>query len=135
MQLVVDSNVIISALISKDSFVRNLIVLEKVSLFAPFLLIKEIKKYENEILNKSGLSKNDFELIELILLSKIKIFEHEDFEEFISEANSICPDPNDVEFFALCLKMNLPLWSNDKLLKKQNKIKILNTSEIVKIFS
>ena len=33
-------------------------------------------------------------------------------------------------YFALALKLNCGLWSNDKELKKQSKVKILNTNEV-----
>ncbi len=41
----------------------------------------------------------------------------------------------DIDFIALALKENCPLWSNDKLLKKQIRVKIINTNEIEQIFS
>ena len=134
MELVVDSNIIISALISTESSARYLIMAEKVSLFAPSLLIKEIKKYGHEILIKSSLPKSDFDLIELTLLSKIKVLNKEDLEPFISKAKECCPDINDSDFFALCLAKNLSLWSNDKKLKQQKVVKVISTEELVKEF-
>ncbi|PIN85274.1 MAG: hypothetical protein COV47_03030 [Candidatus Diapherotrites archaeon CG11_big_fil_rev_8_21_14_0_20_37_9] len=41
----------------------------------------------------------------------------------------ISPDPKDVPYFALALKLRCPIWTNDKLLKKQKKVKIISTSE------
>lgn len=39
----------------------------------------------------------------------------------------------DIDSLALALKLNAPLWTHDKLLKEQDKIKILTTKEIIEI--
>ena len=58
--------------------------------------------------------------------------------EFIStelekHKEEITPDLDDMVYFALALKLNCPIWSNDKKLKQQNKIKIYHTHELNKI--
>ena len=40
---------------------------------------------------------------------------------------------DDIDFLAFALKMNCSIWSNDKLLKKQEKINIFNTKEIINL--
>ena len=45
----------------------------------------------------------------------------------------ISPDINDTEYFALALKLKCSIWSNDKKLKKQNKVKVYSTEEIVRV--
>ena len=37
-----------------------------------------------------------------------------------------------VKYFALALKLNCPIWSEDKALKKQSKVKVYSTSELLK---
>ncbi|MBS3095717.1 hypothetical protein J4231_03480, partial [Candidatus Woesearchaeota archaeon] len=44
----------------------------------------------------------------------------------------ISPDPNDLDFFALALKLDLPIWSNDNLLKKQNTLNVFSTLDLLK---
>ena len=39
----------------------------------------------------------------------------------------------DIDFLALSLELNCPLWTNDALLKKQNLVKILNTKEVINL--
>lgn len=39
------------------------------------------------------------------------------------------------DFFALALKLNCPIWSNENLHKKQSKVKIYSTSELIKELS
>lgn len=53
----------------------------------------------------------------------IKFVPLSEYKEYLSKAKEISPDPNDVDIFALALKLNCPIWSNDKELKKQNVIK------------
>ena len=52
---------------------------------------------------------------------------------YVEEAEKLTPDPDDMAYFALALKLNCAIWSNDKKLKDQNKIKIYNTHELSKI--
>jgi predicted nucleic acid-binding protein len=40
-------------------------------------------------------------------------------------------DEKDTHYVALALKLNCPIWSNDTDLKKQNKVKIYNTKELL----
>ncbi len=58
-----------------------------------------------------------------------------EFEEFLKEAETISQDKNDVQYIALALKLRLPIWSNDKDLKQQNKIIIYHTHDLIKIFN
>jgi len=56
-----------------------------------------------------------------------------DIEQCLNEAEKISPDKDDVIYFALALKLNCAIWSNDKNLKEQNRIKIYSTSDLGKL--
>ena len=133
MRLVVDSNIIFSALINPGGKTAEVIFLKDIELFSVRTLEKEIFEYKKEILEKSRLSEVGFELFYEVLLSKIIFIETAEISEFSSAAKEVCPDSDDVSFFALCLAKNLPLWSNDKELNKQNVIQIIRTEELVKM--
>jgi len=45
----------------------------------------------------------------------------------------VSPDINDVLYLALALKLNCPVWSNDRKLKNQNAVRIYSTQEIIRI--
>ncbi len=62
---------------------------------------------------------------------QLKTFSLSEIKEFIEEGSIVSPDPDDSEHFALALKLNCPIWSEDKLLKQQDKIEILNTKELL----
>ena len=101
--------------------------------FAPSFALFEIEEHKEEILAKSGISKEQLDIILITFSMKIKFVEPSEFKYFVKKAKEICPDEDDTEFFSLCLAKNLPLWSNDKKLKEQNFVHVLNTSELVKI--
>ena len=132
MELIIDANIVISALISMTGKTRDLIFLNDFSLFAPEYLTEEIEKYKSEIIKKSNLDEESFKLAISLVFSKIRLIPFSEFESLISKAKNICPDPNDIEYFALALSKKLPIWSDDKALKQQSVIKIFTTEEIIK---
>ena len=67
----------------------------------------------------------------IILREKINVIPNEETEKFISKAKNICPDENDVDYFALALKLNCSVWSNDKALKNQSYIEVCSTEELI----
>jgi len=40
-------------------------------------------------------------------------------------------DKDDVQFIALALAFNCPIWSDDRHFQKQNKIKVITTKEMI----
>ena len=72
--------------------------------------------------------------IDFTLKDIVKFEKKQDYFNFISEARKLSPDVNDADFFALCLKYLCILWSNDSMLKNQDKIKVLSTEEIIELF-
>ncbi len=132
MELVVDANVLFSALI-KESFSYNLLFNEKFHLFTSEYIFTEFEKHKEEILKKTErITEEFFRLIE-ILKRRINIIPLEELIPYIEEAEKLTPDPDDMTYFALALKLNCAIWSNDKKLKDQNKIKVYNTHELSKI--
>lgn len=133
MELIIDANILISALINTEGKTYDLIFNDDITLFAPEFLIEEIRKYEEEILSKSGLKKEEFELFLSLVSSKIKFIPYSEFFSSIQESEKITPDVNDIEYFALASKFHCAIWSNDKKLKEQNQIKIYSTEELIKM--
>ena len=131
MKIVVDTNILFSFFWEK-SLTKKLLLVSKFELIAPKIAIEEIKKYSNEIIKKTGNEnfKNDMNYLKKI----VKFIDKKEYSEFIKESNEISPDKADAEFFALCLKHSCFLWSNDVALKKQDKVKVLSTKEVIEIF-
>ena len=110
MRLVIDANRIFAALI-RDSTTRKMLVEKEFNLYVPQFVLEEITKHINELEEKTGLSKSVLKqkIEELIILSEIKVIPPVEIKPFIEEAKKISPDPDDVEYVALALKMNCPI--------------------------
>jgi len=130
---VIDANILFASLI-KDSSTAELLLSDKLNLFAPEFLFDEFLKYEQYILEKTNRSREDFELYLNILREAITIIPQNIITPFIEEAEKISPDPKDSVYLACALVINSKIWSNDKKLKvDQEKIKVITTEELVHI--
>lgn len=134
MNIVVDTNIFISALI-KDSITRNLIVNSKDNLLFPEFEFNEIEKHKKEILEKSGLSEYELDSLFSNLLKHVKIIKTEKIINYKNPAFDIIGniDEDDVIFIANALAYNAVIWSDDVHFQKQDKIRILTTKDMVRI--
>lgn len=133
MDIIIDANILFSILIQKGKN-EEILFLERMHIFAPEFLFEELNKYKKIILEKTKRNMDDFEEFLIILQKKIEVIPNEETDNCIEEAKIICQDQNDADYFALALKLNCGIWSNDKDLKKQNKIKIYSTEDLIKGF-
>lgn len=136
MKIVLDTNILMSALI-KESAVRFLIVHSPYKLFLPEFSFIEIKRHLPIIKKKSKLSEQEISIIMEILLKNIKIIPMETLVKYHKKAFNIMGqiDRDDVEFVAAALSINdAIIWSDDAHFKRQNRIKVLNTKEILSLF-
>ena len=132
MNIILDSNILFSALI-KDSITRRMILDYENHFLFPSFIFEEIEKYKEELLKKSDMNPNDFELLFSILLRKVMIIPMEILSPYKKEAYEIVKniDPNDVIFIACSLAYpNSIIWSDDKKLKQQSKVWIIDTAEM-----
>ncbi len=132
---VLDTNIIFSSLL-KDSTARKIILSDIFELFAPEFLFTEINKYKRTILDKTGLGKNNFEFLLLLLQSHVAVISFREFSGFLNEAEALMKniDLKDAPFIALAIKLEIPIWSNDLHFKKQNKVLSYTTDEIISSF-
>ena len=82
------------------------------------------------------MSEEDFNKLLQLILKKVVIVPNEVLIPYRNEAFEIVKniDPDDVLFVACALAYpNSIIWSNDGKLKKQSRVKVLNTQEIIKI--
>ncbi len=135
MHVVLDTNILFSALI-KDSTTRKLILeYEGIFLF-PEYIFEEAKKYKEEILQKSEMSADDFNKLLALILKKVIIVPYEVLEPYRQEAYELVKniDINDTLFIACALAYEESIiWSNDSHLKKQSRIKVINTAEAIEL--
>lgn len=133
MLSVVDANTLFSAPISRST-TFDLMCLEKLRLAAPEFLLVELDDHRAEVLRKSSLSEEVFEEFLDMLMERIETIPSEEFKDSLSKAKSLSPDPDDVQYFALALKLNCPIWSMDEEPgEKQSRVKVLSTRELIKL--
>ncbi len=140
MRVVVDSNILFT-FFWKDSAFNQLCKQKYLQLLSPEYALEEINKYKEEIIDKVKISKIEFEKIRLELVNRVDFIK---LDNYSSEFNNIKKLAEtfkekydevlrDIDFLALALKLNIPLWTHDKLLKEQEKIKILTTKDVIDI--
>jgi predicted nucleic acid-binding protein len=133
MKIVVDVNPILSALI-KDSSSRKIIVNPKFEFHFPEPALQKIRKYKSYIIEKSGLSELEYLVMLYTLLNFITLVSTEKILQYWREAKEIMGhiDPEDVAFIAASLSNEkVPIWSDDAHFKKQNKIVIFTTKDLI----
>lgn len=137
MKIVIDTNVFISAIL-RDGRVRTLIVNSLVPLIFPETILDELRKHEDELIEKSGFTKEEYNNVINKLLVYMEIVPTETIKPYREQALGIVGniDINDTIFFAAALANNPAIiWSEDKKLKRQNEIIVLNTAEIIQLFN
>jgi len=128
---VIDANILFASLI-KDSLTAELLLSDKLILYAPEFLFDEFKKYEEYILEKTNRSKEDFEHYLTILREEIEIIPENIINPFIQKAEKFSPDEKDTVYLACALAINSKVWSNDKKLKEdQKEIDVITTEELI----
>lgn len=130
MRLVIDTNRIIAALI-RDSACRAIIVSKKFSFLTPEFTMTEIKKYEELILRKSKLTKEEYSLVLAILFENIQTISSAEYSSKVALAERLIEDPKDVPFLALALVQNCGVWSEDKHFRAIDVVKTYTTKEII----
>ncbi len=121
------------AALIKRGFTLDLLYSAELELMSPEYVFQEIASHEEEILKKSSLSKDDLSVFVDIIKSRIRIIPAEELKPFTSEAASISPDPDDTPYFALAMKLDCCIWSNEKALKKQSRVEVHSTEDLLKI--
>ena len=119
MQFVVDANILFAAFI-KDGLTAEILVDDFLVFYVPEFLFVEFIKHKSEILEKTKRTHEDFEFIFETIKSRIRVIPKEEYADMLIQAEKISPDPDDVPYFALALKLKIPIWSNDKRLKEQD---------------
>ncbi len=134
MDLVIDANILFAICI-KSGKTEEIIFSEEIHLFAPEFLFEEFNKYKELLLEKTNRSEEEFYKLLIILRKRITTISNEETERFMDIAKKISPDPKDADYFALALKLNCSIWSNDKRLSEQKKVSIMSTEYIVKLLN
>lgn len=137
MKIVLDSNIIFSALISgKDLYID---IFKALQIYVPDFIFLEIAKYKARITRKTKIEK-DFIYFVRELFSEITVIPGLAISKKSAEsAYLLCRDidPQDMPYLALSIELDFPLWTNDKKLihglAQKGYDKIITTDEIFKL--
>lgn len=134
MKIILDINIIISALIKENSIIRILLNIPFFEFYLPTYALAELKKHEKLILTKSGLEKQELRTLLRMLLSRVKIVGESTFSFYYKAADKIIGkiDKKDIPYIALALAIeNDRIWTADKHFKQQNAIQIFTTKDLL----
>jgi predicted nucleic acid-binding protein len=136
MELIVDANILISALL-KDGVTRKMLLSDEFKLYTPNFIFEEFFEHINDLAIKSNISNKvlNIHINDIIAESKLKIVTKDEVRSYIQMAEQISTDPDDVQYFATALKMKCGIWSNDKKMKNQSDVKVYTTADLFKIFN
>ncbi len=116
MEVVVDSNVLISAMIARST-AMSLFFHPKLRVFAPETLRGEFFRNERDIMSKSGLARGEFDKLVSILFRRIEFAPDAEFSKFLPEARRVLGEhKKDEDFIALCILKGLKLWTHESRL-------------------
>ena len=137
MNIIIDSNPLFSALI-KDSATRRVILeYDGLFLFPSFIFI-EMERHRYELLKKSGMAEKDLSKLLQLILKKVVIIPNEVLAPYKREAYEIVKgiDLDDILFVACALAYpDSIIWSDDRKLKRQSRVQVLNTQEIIRFLA
>jgi predicted nucleic acid-binding protein len=133
--LVVDANVVISALIA-DSKTRELIVTLDADLLTPEFVHDEIANYSALITEKSGMSPARVEQFVDLLFQYIETVPAHEFHPHIDSATAAMgdTDPDDVLYIACAVARDAAVWSDDTDFEEQDLVETYSTSDVVDSF-
>jgi len=131
MLVVIDANELFSLLIKGSKSSKEIFLSKSIELIAPELIFEEFTNNKEEILSKTHRTEAEFSELMSVFKERVKLVSEQEFSLFIPEACELLSGhEKDKEYLALSLKFNCPIWSEEKLLKKQIKVPVFNTKEL-----
>ncbi len=133
MRVVVDANIVISALLGSKVTV-GLMLSDDHELYSPKVIIAEISKHKEELCQKAGYSLKEFDSILNALLKFIKTVDYGFYEEFMDDAVKAIGerDIKDADYIACASSLGAEfIWTNDKDFRSQELIPVKTTKELM----
>jgi predicted nucleic acid-binding protein len=127
--IIVDANPIIAALLGGTS--RSIFFERRFRFFTSEYTMNEVHKYIPYIAKKSGIE-NKFIVYALSLLP-IQPYPKEFYKDTIVKAEKLIGeiDKKDVDILALVLKLQAPLWTEDRDFERVEGITLLRTKDLM----
>lgn len=135
MKLVVDANVVMSALIA-DSRTRELLVTLESTLVTPEIVHDEIQDHEDLVAEKSEMESDRIQQFTDLLFDHVETIPARKFYQEIDRAEAAIgeTDPDDVLYLACALGCAEGIWSDDTDFRELDLVPTFTTDEIVRTF-
>ena len=121
MKIVVDTNIIFSALLGPNGIISDLLLNSSdiFEFYSPTFVLDELNNHRAKLLKLGGYSAKELDFLQLTILKKIDLIDLESiqqstFERSIELTKNV--DEYDAPFIALALELDSPLWTGDKKL-------------------
>lgn len=133
MRLVLDTNILISALV-RDSVTREILLRPDLELLIPAAALDELDEHHEEIRLKSGLGEHAFDKLRHHLISRCRIVPDGRIRRAGIAADIMGRiDREGVVFLALALSVpNQGIWSNDRHFGRQDLVRVWKTSDLAR---
>jgi predicted nucleic acid-binding protein len=140
LKVVLDTNILFSALLSKKGQIRKIIVDESCVFFSCNFAIAELISHSNKLIRNLKIKQEEWQLFAYQVIKNVN-FVNESFlsSKSLNTAVKLCNDVDikDTPFVALSLELDGYLWTGDKLLanglKRKHFDKVLMTDDLVKL--
>ena len=119
MRLVLDTNILIAALI-KDSITRRILLLPDLEFLLPAFALDELARHRVKIVRAARLKGDELDLLLTLLLTSVAVVPYERIAPYLSDADLLIGaiDPDDILFVALALAEDHDgILSNDRAFK------------------
>ncbi len=134
MKLVINSNILV--LFFRKNPIQDIILNSKsfnLQLYAPEYALEELARNKSDIIKYSGKTGKGFKR-DLNKLKELITFVNQNIlKAFEEKAKELAPHDKDIPFFALALKLNASIWSNELAFKKQSVIPVFRTQELIEL--
>jgi len=138
IRLVVDTNILISALLKDDSLTARLLRINACSYYYPWDGLTEIDYYREYIISKRSkyIQSSSFEHALQFVLGSVNIIPSEMYSYRMKDAFILMKDrdPKDTPFLALALQLGSPIWSNDRHFKDLKAVNVFSTETLLEHF-
>ena len=142
MRIVVDTNIVFSALISSSTMIHEIIIapFSRFHFYTPEYLFEELENHKGKLQKASKLTEEEIDKAKLKLFKYVNIISLGIIPQKVwlqAEALTFDIDPNDISFVALSIFLGAYLWTGDKVLYQGLMNKgfqgVLSTSELRKM--
>lgn len=121
MKVVVDSNIVFSAMLNPESNIGDIILnsQDTFSFYACEYLREEINDHKHKIIKLTGYDEREYSEVEFLVYKQVDFFSESTIPiEFWQKAADLVKDidMDDITFVALSLFLDIKLWTGDKLL-------------------